>query len=337
MRKVSVVVVCYNSEENIKECISSLLNQTHPKDHYEIIFIDNGSTDKTQEIIIDYASRFPNLRMVINPIVGIATSRNVGIREAKYNYIASTDSDCFVPPDWLENLVKGYTLYHEKDENIIAVGGANLPPQNTGRFFDALTIFLNTFLGSRGSVQGMRFRHDREVHHIPTVNVMHTKDKLLEVNGFDETFGNIGEDQDLSFRLSKLGYRFYYLSNSYVWHKLRPILKSWLKNMFIYGKGRMWLLRKHPQMVHPVFIIPIGLVLALPLTLLSLWKLFFILPLIYFPLVLCASIWACWRQKRPDMVLRVFALYLGTHIAYGIGEIYGLIKNRNFSRPSGLN
>ena len=104
MPNISVVVVCYNAEENVEQCLSSLLNQTYPKDLYEIIFVDNGSTDRTQEIITEYASRFSNLRMVINPTLGIATSRNMSLREAKYDYIASTDSDCIAPEKWLENL-----------------------------------------------------------------------------------------------------------------------------------------------------------------------------------------------------------------------------------------
>ena len=336
MLKVSVVVVCYNSEEHIEQCITSLINQTYPKDLYEIIFVDNGSTDRTQEIMNDYSTRFSNLRLVINPIVGIATSRNVGLREANYDYIAFTDSDCIVPEDWLENLAAGYERHHGNDERVVAVGGANVPPQNTSRFFDALSIFLNTFVGSRGSVQGMRYPTDREVPHIPTVNVMYSKEKLMEINGFDESFGNIGEDQDLTFRLRKKGYCFCYLSNSFVWHKLRPTFKAWLKNMFVYGKGRMWLLRKHPTMMHAFFLVPIGLVLVIPCTILSFWNPIFILPLAYFPLILCVSIWECLRQNRPDMILRLFALYIGTHFAYGLGEIYGLIKNRDLSRPSGL-
>ena len=334
MINVSVVIVCYNAYEHIEDCIKSLLAQTYPKEHFEILFIDNASKDGTLDIIKDYVVNFPIIRLIVNPIIGIATSRNIGIREAKYEYIASTDSDCTVPNDWLNTLVNGYELHHKNDESVVAVGGGNIPPHNSTRFHKALGIFLNSYLGSRGSVQGFRFSTDRIVPHIPNVNVMHTKKILLQIGGYDESFGNIGEDQDVSFRLAEKRYKYYYLNKSFVWHKLRSSYSSWLKNMFIYGKGRMWLLRKHPNTLHLFFVVPMLLVLSLPLGVLPLWRPILIFPLFYCTLIFLYSIWICISRKESHLILILFSLYVGTHLAYGLGEIYGLIKNRDMKKSS---
>lgn len=332
MLKISVVVVCYNERENIDQCISSLMKQNYSHDFYETIFVDNNSTDGTKEIISSYAEKYANIRLIINPVRGIAGSRNLGLMNAQYDYVAFIDADCYAPESWLEKLAAGFERHYTIDKKTAAVGGSNVPPEQHSRFYDVLNIFLNTYLGSHGSVQGKRFQIDKKVPHLPTVNVLYDKNVLRAVGGYDITFTNIGEDQDLSYRLAKNGYHFYYLAGAEITHKLRPDLRKWLQNMFVYGKGRMWLMRKHPDRVEWPLLLPAVFVFSLPFTLLAFIHFVFLAPLLYFVLVLVASFLECAGKRKLKYFIDLFVLYVGTHIAYGLGEWYGLIKNRELFR-----
>ncbi|MBN1465056.1 glycosyltransferase [candidate division KSB1 bacterium] len=334
MLNVSVCVVVYNAIEHIQECLDSLMALDYPSEHCELLFVDNNSTDGTKELLQYYCEHYAHVRMVVNPIIGIAGSRNMGLKNARFDYIAFTDSDCVVPSHWLAKLVNGFEKYSREELQLAAVGGSNIPPVSKNRFYDVLDIMLDTFLGSHGSVQGRRFNKDRYVPHLPTVNVLYHKPTILRAGGFDVTFGNIGEDRDLSYRLEQLGYRLVYLTDTAVVHKLRPTWRAWLKNMYVYGKGRMWLMRKHPDKIDVMLFAPLLLLLSMALPFLSFLAPYFALPLLYFPFVFIASVVASFKRSRPGLAVPLFFLYIGTHFAYGIGQVAGILKKRDFHRNS---
>ena len=97
---------------------------------------------------------------------------------------------------WLSALAK-----EMKQTQAAVVGGANVPPSAESVFCDALGVMLNTWLGSRGSTQGMVYAEPCRMKHIPGLNVLFRKDALDAVGGYDERFRLVGEDEDLSHRL----------------------------------------------------------------------------------------------------------------------------------------
>lgn len=331
MLSASVVVVVLNAVDHIQECLNSLLAQDFPRERHEILVIDNDSTDGTREIIEQVCQQHPHVRMTINPVRGIAGSRQLAIQLAANPLIAFIDSDCVAPSRWLASLVSGFEHYSRTMPRLAAVGGSNVPPQE-GRYYETLALFLSTYLGSHGSVQGRQFREDRPVAHLPTVNVLYDKAAVLQAGGFDVTFGNIGEDQDLSIRLQQSNFSMVYLAGCEVIHKMRPTLQSWLKNMFVYGKGRMWLMRKHPQNIKLVLLAPMILVASLPLLFFSGYSAAFLSPLIYFLCIFVVSLFEGLRCRRLRLLMPLFLLYVGTHLAYGFGEWTGLFKNRELHR-----
>ncbi|MBN1559449.1 glycosyltransferase [candidate division KSB1 bacterium] len=331
MLNVSVCVVVYNAIEHIQECLDSLMALDYPSEHCELLFIDNNSTDGTKELLQYYAEHYAHVRTIINPVIGIAGSRNLALKRARFDYVAFTDSDCVVPPNWLRKLTSGFEKYSKEEPTLAAVGGSNVPPMSSNTFYRLLDIMLDTFLGSHGSVQGRRFNRDRYVPHIPTVNVLYHKPTVVQTGGFDVTFGNIGEDRDLSYRLQHRGHRLVYLTDTAVVHKLRPTWRAWLKNMFVYGKGRMWLMRKHLK-IEMILLAPLLLIGSMALPFFSFIWPYFALPLLYFPFVFIVSLWACFRRRRLALAAPLFLLYVGTHFAYGLGQIVGVLKERDFYR-----
>ena len=97
---ISVVVPVYNTEPYIEDCIKALLSQNYPRDNYEVIMVDNNSTDASMDIIKQY----PIIKLKREYKQGSYAARNHGIDEAKGSIIAFTDSDCLPSSNWLSNI-----------------------------------------------------------------------------------------------------------------------------------------------------------------------------------------------------------------------------------------
>jgi polysaccharide pyruvyl transferase WcaK-like protein/glycosyltransferase involved in cell wall biosynthesis len=299
---VSVVVVAKNAGKTISRCIGSIERQVGiGRDDFEIILVNDGSTDDTVKIATKTCSR---LVVINNPSSSISSNRNVGWRNAAGEYVAYIDADCEASDCWLSNL-----LLAMKKHNVDAVGGANSPPAGVSKFYDSLAIMLNTFIGSRDSLQGRIYNTVRRVEHLPGLNILIKKESLKKIGGYDEAFALVGEDEDLSRRLSYLGGELLYIPHAGVIHFQRDTKKTWSSNMFVYGKGRVWLIRRHPQAFSFLFFLPI-------------------LALLFLPVYLCCMfLYSCQLVLRRQEVKKlwcVYALYICTHVPYALGMVYGL-------------
>lgn len=109
--KFSIIVPVYNVEKYLKKCINSILNQTYK--NYEIIIINDGSTDKSKKILESYKN-IDNVKIINQTNKGLSVARNIGIKNATGDYLLFVDSDDYIDNDLLENLNKNIT-----DEEII--------------------------------------------------------------------------------------------------------------------------------------------------------------------------------------------------------------------------
>ncbi|NLP10168.1 glycosyltransferase [bacterium] len=326
---VSVVIVCFNAGETLSTCLQSVLYQDYAGE-WEVLVVDNQSTDGTLEELKRFSRTYSRLRFMINPQRGIAVSRNIGWRNARYDWVAFTDADCRAPSNWLTMLMTGMQRHAVHTPNLAAVGGSNVPPSGDSVFYRSMGLFLNSYLGSHSSVQGRCYQQDQEAPHLPTLNVLYRKAALQRVGGFDETFYNIGEDRDLSYRLQQAGFSLYYLANATITHVMRSTMCAWFHNMFVYGKGRMWLMRRHPHEIDRVLLLPMGLVGSIP----AAWW-FPLLPTVYGISMACYSLWIAVRHRQPVLTLPLCALFIGTHVCYGMGQWYGLVRNRPMNKQTG--
>ena len=103
--KLSIIVPVYNVEPYLRKCVDSLLAQDLPESAYEIILVDDGSTDASGVIADEYAERYANVRVIHQQNGGLSAARNTGIEAAQGNYIQFVDSDDYLEPNVLSGLV----------------------------------------------------------------------------------------------------------------------------------------------------------------------------------------------------------------------------------------
>jgi glycosyltransferase involved in cell wall biosynthesis len=186
---VSVIICTYNRRDLLRQCLTSLLNQTYPEDAYEIIVVDDGSTDGTQAILQEMPARpQPPLRYFKQDNKGSAAARNLGIGNAQGRVIASIDDDCIATASWIENAVPHFAI-----DAIVGVQGQTLPVEPV-----RLHFFPPRF--------SYTIEVTKEVPNRPTCNVFYRKQAILDVGGFNENFKMAGaEDADLAFRIERKG------------------------------------------------------------------------------------------------------------------------------------
>lgn len=119
---ISVIIPAYNEEARIGVCLRSLIKQSYPRDQYEIMVVDNNSTDRTAKI-----ARSLKVKVVEEKNQGLVFARRQGIAASKGSLVAFIDADCLAQPLWLKKMVEIY----EKNEAVVGIGQQiNLQPKN---------------------------------------------------------------------------------------------------------------------------------------------------------------------------------------------------------------
>jgi amino acid adenylation domain-containing protein len=205
--KVSVIIPVYNGEKTLGLCLDSVLNQTC-KD-YEVIVVDNNSTDKTKKIIEEFQKKNSRVKYVFESRVGLSQAKNTGWKNAKGDFVAYIDDDAIASERWVENICNAFENYGNK----IFVGG------KIELIFEAakpkwLHRKLETFLGALDYSEKPAFMD--EGHIVFGGNMAFPKEALEATGGFDTMLGRkggsliSGEECLLQKILRKKGYRCLY-------------------------------------------------------------------------------------------------------------------------------
>jgi glycosyltransferase involved in cell wall biosynthesis len=227
--RVSVVVACYNGERTLNACLESLERLNYPD--YEIILVDDGSTDGTARIAAEHP-RARNIRHETN--LGLSVARNTGIAAATGEIVAFTDADCRPDEDWLHYLV-GDLL----DGGFAGIGGHNFLPRDDSSLAAAVLV-------SPGGPAHVMLT-DREAEHVPGCNLAIYKWALAETGGFDPIFRKAGDDVDMCWRLQQRGCKIGFSPAGFVWHYRRSTVRAYLRQQEGYGAAEALLVRKHPE------------------------------------------------------------------------------------------
>jgi GT2 family glycosyltransferase len=224
--KVSVVVCSYNGSRTIAETLAALENLAYPD--YEVIVVDDGSTDQTSAIAARY-----EVKLFRTENNGLSAARNLGMNAASGDIVAYIDDDAYPDPHWLTFLVSGL-----RDAEHAGIGGPNIAPPGDGAIADCVAN------APGGPIHVLL--SDRVAEHIPGCNMAYRRDKLLEIGGFDPRFRVAGDDVDVCWRLQERGWTIGFAPAAVVWHHRRGSLRGYLKQQKGYAKAEALLAQKWP-------------------------------------------------------------------------------------------
>jgi glycosyltransferase involved in cell wall biosynthesis len=226
--RVSVVVCSYNGAATLSECLYSLMRLDYPD--YEVILVDDGSTDGTREIAKD----FPQVVYQHQENRGLSVARNVGAHLATGEIVAYTDSDCVVDEHWLRYLVAAM-----QDQHVEAIGGPNVAPDSDG-------WIARCVAASPGNPSHVML-DDQHAEHVPGCNMAFRRATLLGLGGFDPQFRQAGDDVDICWRLLDANLPIGYAPGAIVWHHRRATVAAYAKQQQGYGRSEAMIYFKHPD------------------------------------------------------------------------------------------
>lgn len=237
---VSVIIPVHNGENLIAGCIESLCDQDYPKDRYEIIVVNNASTDNTEEVVRKF-NDVPGLFYLYEPIRGSYKARNAGIKQAKGNIIAFTDADCITDRQWLKRGVEGF-----EGANIGCVAGEieGYKPNN----------YIEQYLIDKKELSQGKTLDEAFMSYAKTANVFYGKTVFGKIGPFEEKWIS-GGDADLSWRMQiETDYKIKYIPEALVYHKHRTTIGSMFKQCTKWGIGSVLLYKKYkPEIKNRTF------------------------------------------------------------------------------------
>lgn len=231
--RYSIVVPVYNRPQEAEELLASLLKQTFK--NFEVLLVEDGSTRLSKEVFERYAQQL-NIRYFFKPNSGPGPSRNFGFAHALGDYFVVFDSDCVIPPDYLQ-VVDNFLRATPLD----AWGGPDRGHENFTPLQQAMGFTMSSVLttgGIRGSKKHLGSFQPR------SFNMGISRAVFEKTGGF--RFDRFAEDIELSIRMRTMGFRVGLIPDAYVFHKRRATLRQFFKQVSNFGKGRVQVGRAHP-------------------------------------------------------------------------------------------
>jgi glycosyltransferase involved in cell wall biosynthesis len=225
----------YNRPKEIDELLESLTKQDF-SDDFEVLIIEDGSTEKSGEIIEKYSNQL-DLKYFDKENSGAGASRNFGMQKALGNYFIILDSDLIVPKQYLSEVKKAL-----ENNFTDAFGG----PDAAHRSFTVMQKAINYSMTSVLTTGGIRGKKQAVGKFQPrSFNLGLSKKGFEKTKGFSKMKN--GEDIDLTFRLWENGFETQLIEKAFVYHKRRSSIKQFFKQTFGFGTARPILNRKYPQ------------------------------------------------------------------------------------------
>ena len=228
--KVSIVIPAYNAESTIGQAVAKSIAQAKGPMEVEVVVVDDGSNDDTVKV-----AESAGAMVIRQQNAGPAAARNRGWKTATGQFICFTDSDCIPAADWMENLLDGFT-----GSQVGAVAGS-YEIANTSSWL------------ARWVHQEIMERHKRMppfIRAFGSYNVAIPRHVLQATGGFDPVYRRAsGEDNDLSYRIIKKGWRIAFRPQAKVAHYHPEKLWQYLMEQYRHGFWRAKLYRDHPDMV----------------------------------------------------------------------------------------
>jgi len=307
IKKISFIVIAYNEEKNIANCMSSISNQEELKNSdYEVIVVNDGSKDKTANIVFDLSRNSKRIQLIdLQENRGRGFARHEGVKKAKGDYIVFIDADITLPENWL---VKVMTQLEQFD----AVGGIAIPDGDIMYICEKFKLEPKPQPATTG---------------ITGNNVIYKGEFLKKIKLNPEM--RDGEDTDLNWRLQEAGYKIKLIEDLFVIHKENISFKRSLKRIFSYGIGATKLFKKYKKLRLPdlifFFFMPL---LIINIILLITGNLILLPLLIIYPFIVgFGHILRKFYRKKNKLISFMFAGFVNSFfiMSYFLGRIVGFL------------
>ncbi len=310
--KYSFIIPVYNRPDEVSELLESLARMSGAD--FEVIVVEDGS-DVSCATVVEKYSKDLSIKYLVQENAGPGRARNCGAERAEGEYLLILDSDCVVPPGYLQAVEKELAT-----EPCDAFGGPDRAHESFTAVQKAINYSMTSFL-TTGGIRGGKRKLDK--FYPRSFNMGIRRDLYHKLGGFSNM--RFGEDIDLSIRIFESGASCRLFPEAWVWHKRRTDFRKFFRQVHNSGMARINLYKRHPDSLKKVHLLPAAFTLGtiililvalcgLPFCRYSLWALapiaLYALLVFAHSLLLNANLWVA--------VLSVYASFVQL-TGYGTG------------------
>lgn len=307
----SFIIPVYNRPDEIRELLQSMVALKFAKS-FEVVIVEDGSTQSSEAVIADFKDQL-SITYFQKPNSGPGDSRNYGMQRAQGDYYLILDSDCVLPPSYLEIVEQSL-----QDTYVDCFGGPDAAHESFSLVQKAINYAMTSFLttgGIRGNKKAIGKFQPR------SFNMGISKKAFEATNGFGKI--HPGEDPDLSIRLWNAGFSTTLIPDAFVYHKRRIDWKRFYTQVRKFGTVRPILNKWHPQTAKTTYWFPTLFCLGF-MAAMVLWSIGIVLPILlyafYFTLIFIDSL-----SKNKSIAIALLSL-LAVVIQFS-GYGYGFLRS----------
>jgi glycosyltransferase involved in cell wall biosynthesis len=251
----SIIVPSFNRQEELVELLASMQTLDFPRDQFEVIVVDDGSSDQTLPYLQDFSNQAHiNFKFCTQQNLGPGAARNTGMEQGRGDFFLFIDSDCYVPRHWLKEIDN--QLNQQRAD---ACGGPDSFHQDFSPLLKAINYSMTSFL----TTGGLRGRKGKKLARFypRSFNMGLSRNLWHKIGGF----GSLRHGQDIEFsnRILKSGARVIYVAGAFVYHKRRTTLRRFYRQVFNWGVARVNLYKIDKGMLEPLHALPALITLCL--------------------------------------------------------------------------
>lgn len=254
--KFSVIIPLYNRPQEIEELLETLCFQSYT--NFEVLVIEDGSVDGAEEIVNSFKGHL-DIQYFYKPNTGQGFTRNYGFERARGDWFIIFDSDCLIPPHYLETVERNI-----RERGLDLYGGPDREHISFSLVQKAISYSMTSLL-TTGGIRGRK--NHVGVFHPRSFNMGISRKAYESQGGFVIT--RMGEDLELSMRYIHAGFQSGLIADAYVYHKRRTSFKQFYKQLHFFGRARINIYRFYKEELKLVHFFPMAFFFFCVMTILA--------------------------------------------------------------------